>query len=130
MKPKKNAKNVRSFDKNACSFEKNGRSFEKNTHYFQKNVHSFQKSVPSFQKNARSFEKNACPTLSKFKLLRKCGNQVSKTSLVRCCRHSDFFAPTHTPRGKKTSLVNFKHKNYDFSKLYRRHWYRIYVSRQ
>ena len=26
-----------------------------------------------------------------------------------------FFAPTHPPMGQKTSLVNFKHKNYDFS---------------
>ena len=35
---------------------------------------------------------------------------ASVWGLVWCHRHTDFFTPTPSPLGQKTSLINFKHK--------------------
>ena len=72
-----------------------------------------------YNRLARKKHKDYQSVASKFKLLRKCGKPVSKTrqDQQRQCgpgsvssTHRIFFAPTHPPKGQKTSLVNFKHK--------------------
>ena len=55
---------------------------------------------------------------NKIQISQKCGKPVpnppkQKASVwgpVQCRRYTDFFVPTHTPVGQKTSLINFKHK--------------------